>query len=162
MGANPFNSDSEILDALRNCARRNCARKLVNSLVLERLQAEVNAEIVSAVEIGGSPSTTAPARDLLPSIIGSVERVSTVGRSLTLDKLSDKAEVHRTVLQDALESAEWLKEFPGHLVLGRFAGKYLSGKIDSLMFSNLVLDKMVERSVKPDPMKVVLDRIAGV
>jgi hypothetical protein len=61
-----------------------------------------------------------------------------------------------------LESAEWLKEFPGHLVLGRFAGKYLSGKIDSLMFSNLVLDKMVERSVKPDPMKVVLDRIAGV
>ena len=29
------------------------------------------------------------------------------------------------------------------------------------MFSNLVLDKMVERSVKPKPMKVILDQIAG-
>jgi hypothetical protein len=30
------------------------------------------------------------------------------------------------------------------------------------MFSNLVLDEMVERSVKPESMKVVLDQIAGV
>ena len=47
-------------------------------------------------------------------------------------------------------------------MLRRFADKYLSGKIDSLMFSNLVLNKMVERSVKPEPMKVILDQIAGV
>jgi hypothetical protein len=83
-------------------------------------------------------------------------------RYTDLDKLSDKADVHRTVLQDALQSAEWLKEFPGRLVLRRFAGEYLSGKIDALMFSNLVLDKMVERSVKPESIKVVLAQIAGV
>ena len=157
MGANPFNSDAEVLDALQGCAR-----ELVNSLVLERLQAEVNDEIVSAINIGGPPSTTAPARDLIPSITGSIKRVSTVGSSLTLDKLSEKAEAHRTVLQDALESAEWLQEFPGRLVLRRFAGEYLAGKIDPLMFSNLVLDKMVERSVKPEPMRIVLDQIAEV
>jgi hypothetical protein len=77
------------------------------------------------------------------------------------EKRCKKAEVHRTVLQNALKSAEWLKEFPGRLVLRRFADKYLAGKIDSLMFSNLVLDKMVERSVKPEPMKVILDQIVG-
>jgi hypothetical protein len=52
--------------------------------------------------------------------------------------------------------------FPGRKVLRRFVDKHLSGAIDSLAFSNLVLDKMVERSVKPEPMKVILDQIAGV
>lgn len=156
-GADRFNSDEEVLDALQDCAR-----ELVDSLVLERLQAEINDMLISQIEIGGPPDTTAPARDLLPSIKGSVERVSKAGTGLTLDNLSQKAEAHRTVLQDALKSAEWLKEFPGRLVLRRFANKYLSGKIDSLMFSNLVLDKMVERSVKPESMKVILDKIAGV
>jgi hypothetical protein len=156
-GAEQFNSNDDVLDALRDCAR-----ELVDSLVLERLQAEVNDVLISEIRIGGPPNTTAPARDLLPSIESSVERVSTVGRGLTLNDLSQKAEAHRAVLEGALESAEWLKEFPGRRVLRRFAGKYLYGKIDSLMFSNLVLDKMVERSVKPEPMKIILDQIAGV
>ena len=61
-GADPFNSDDDVLDALRDCAR-----ELVDSLVLERLQAEVNDEVISAIEIKGPPGTTAPAKDLLPS-----------------------------------------------------------------------------------------------
>ena len=156
-GADQFSSDDDVLDALRDCAR-----ELVDSLVLERLQAEVNDVLISEIRIGGPPDTMAPARDLLPSIKGSVERVSTIGNGFTLGDLSQKAEVHRTVLQGALESSEWLKGFPGRRVLRRFADKYLSLRIDSLMFSNLVLDKMVERSVKPEPMKVILDQIAGV
>jgi len=55
-----------------------------------------------------------------------------------------------------------LKAFPGRRVLQRFAGKYLSGKTDSQVFRNLVLDKMAERSAMPEPMKVILDQIAGV
>ena len=156
-GAAPFTSDDEVLDALRDCAQ-----ELVDSLVLKRLQADVNDDLISAINIGGPPDTAAPARDLLPSITGSIERVSNVGAELTLNNLSQKAEVHQTILKDALESGEWIKEFPGRLVLRRFADKYLSGKIDSLMFSNLVLDKMVERSVKPEPMNVILDQIARV
>lgn len=154
-GADQFDSDEGVLDALRECAR-----ELVDSIVLERLQAEINDELISAIKIGGRPDTKAPARDLLPSIANSVKRVSTVGDGLTLDQLSQRAEVHRVSLQDALESAEWLKAFPGRRVLRRFAGKYLSSRIDSLMFSNLVLDKMVERSVKPEPMRAILDQIA--
>jgi hypothetical protein len=156
-GRDRFDSDDQVLLSLRDCAH-----ELVDSLVLERLQAEVNGELIGAIEIKGPPDTTAPAKDLLPSVNGSVERVSNIGSGLTLDNLSQRAEVHRAVLQDALESAEWLKRFPGRRVLRRFAGKHLSGKIDALAFSNLVLDKMVERSVKPEPMKVILDQIAGV
>ena len=156
-GANQFNSDDDVLDALRGCAS-----ELVDRLVLERLQAHVNGEIVSAINIGGPHDTTAPAKDLLPSIEGSVKRVSDSGARLTLDHLTKKEEGFRTVFQDALASEDWVKEFPGRLVLRRFADKYLSGKIDSLMFSNLVLDKMVERSVEPEPMKAILDQIAGV
>jgi hypothetical protein len=63
--ADPFSSDDEVLDALRDCAR-----ELVDRLVLERLQADVNGELVSAIDIGGPPDTTAPAADLLPSIEG--------------------------------------------------------------------------------------------
>lgn len=157
MGADQFSSNDDVLDALQDCAR-----ELVDSLVLERLQAEVNDELISAVSIGGPPDTAAPAKDLLPSIKGSVKRVAAVGSNLTLDALSQKAEVHRVVLQDALQSAEWLKEFPGRLVLKRFVNNHLSGKIDSSGFSNLVLDKMVELAIKPEPMKVILDEIAGV
>ena len=61
-----------------------------------------------------------------------------------------------------LESEEWLKTFPGRRVLHRFTSKYPSAKTDSQVFSNLVLDKMAERSLKPEPMKVILDKIAGV
>jgi hypothetical protein len=122
----------------------------------------VNGEFMSAIKIKEPPDTTAPAKDLLRSIKGSVRRVSDIGSGLTLDNLSQKVKVHRAVLQGALESAEWMKEFPGRLVLRRFAGKHLSGKIDSLAFRNLVLDKMVEHSVKPAPMKVILDQIVGV
>jgi len=156
-GADQFSSDDEVLYALRECAR-----ELVDSLVLERLQADVNRRLISAIKIGGPPNTMAPAKDLLPSIEGSVERVSTVANELTQDDLSQKAEAYRVDLQDALESTERLKVFPGRRVLRRFADKHLSGKIDSLMFSNLVLDKMVERSVKPEPMKAILDQIARV
>jgi hypothetical protein len=139
-----------------------CARELVPRLVLERLQADVNSELVSAINIGGPRNTRAPAKDLLPSIKSSIKRVSNAGDYLTLDNLSKREKAHRTVLQNALKSEEWLKEFPGRLVLRRFADEYLSGKIDAQMFSNLVLDKMVERSVKPEPMKVILDKIAEV
>ena len=154
-GANPFASDDGVLYALQDCA---C--ELVDSLILVRLQNEVNSMFVTAINIKGPPNTASPAKDLLPSINSSVDRILDVGDELTADTLSQKAEVHRAILQRALESAEWSKEFPGRLVLRRFADKYLSGKINALLFSNLVLDKMVERSVKPEPMRIILDQIA--
>jgi predicted ATPase len=154
-GNDPFESDDQVLEELRVCAS-----ELVHALVLESLQQEINGELVHAINIGGPPETENPATDLYPSIEGSLGRLQDVGATLTITELTTRADTHRVNLETALADGSWIREFPGRLVLRRYAHKRLLGRIDSLLFSNTVLDKMVERGVQPDSMARILDMIA--
>jgi hypothetical protein len=142
-GMDEFSSDDKVILELRSCAE-----DLVDGLVLERLQAEVNGLLVGAISIGGPRDTSAPAQDLLPSVEGSLQRLSNLGQQFTLDDLADRAERHRATLESALADGSWLREFPGRSIIGRFVQRRLQGRIDPLLFSNAVLDKMVEHAVK--------------
>lgn len=156
LGRVRFDDDEEVVSVLRECAE-----EILDRLVLERLQASVNERFLTAVAVKGPPDTKAPARDLLPSISASASRIGDLAEQLTIDTLECQAAEYRSVLATSLADDSWLKEFPGRLVLRRYADRVLGGKIDSMMFSNAVLDKMVEREVKPPGMQQILDEIAA-
>lgn len=156
LGEDLFRDNGEVLQTLRGFAA-----ELMDGLVLQRIQAEVNTQLVGAIRIGADPNTSNPGKDILPSISASAERVLSISQSLTIDELTRRAEVHRRVLSEALDSNAWLKEFPGRLILRRYAHTRLGGRIESGAFANVVLDKMVERGVKPIGMQSVLQDIVS-
>jgi predicted ATPase len=153
-GADSFATDEDMWDVLRDCAG-----ELIDGLVLERLQGEVNDLLVSAIKLGGPSDGSAPAQALLPSVEGSVGRVRSLGESLTIEDLTSRANEHRSALEASLQDASWRREFPGRAILARYVQKRLSGKINPVLFNNTVLDKMVERGVKPPSMQSVVDAI---
>jgi hypothetical protein len=114
---------------------------------------------MKAIKIAGNPAGPDVVANIMPSIAASLERVGDVGASLTSEELSRRAESYRLTLSESLESDLWLKEFPGRLILRRYAAKQLGSKMDSSLFTNSVLDKMVEKAKKPTGMSAVLNEI---
>ena len=156
VGVDVFSNDSEVLDKLRECAR-----ELIDHLVLQEVQTEVNDSLIEAIKIGADPKTTDPATDIMPSISASVERIMHMSQALTVDELARRADVYRSKLHAALTGEAWRKEFPGRLILRRYVNSQLNGKVDTTSFANVILDKMVERSVKPAGMYAVLQEIVS-
>jgi AAA domain, putative AbiEii toxin, Type IV TA system len=135
-----------------------CARSLVDTLVLERLQAEVNDSLVNAIRVKASPDTRNPARDLMPSIGGSLRRLSEVENKYSETFLDTRQAQIRSTLDIALTNGEWRREFPGRLILKRFVGQHVQG-VNYEIFRNIVLDKMVDAGYQPSGMMEVIARI---
>ena len=135
-----------------------CALSLVDTLVLERLQDEVNESFVNAITIKASPKTRAPATDLMPSINGTLGRLRKVEEKYSESFLRDMQSEIRSTLEVALTNGEWRREFPGRLILKRFVGRHVPG-VNYEAFRNVVLDKMVDAEYQPPGMKSVIERI---
>ena len=135
-----------------------CARSLVDTLVLERLQDEVNESFVNAITIKASPDTRDPARDLMPSISGSLRRLREFGEKYSESFLGDMQSQIKSTLEIALTNGEWRREFPGRLILKRFVGRHVRG-VNYEAFRNVVLDKMVDAGYQPYGMKKVIEKI---
>jgi hypothetical protein len=148
-----FSSDGAVVTALRDCAR-----KLVNKLVLERIRSEINADIVSSISIGGDPKKRDIAKSISPSIRASVDRVIAKRDDLTADRVSARVEEIRTDLNDAINTGAWECDFPGRLILTEFVTKHLPD-VSYAAFRNLLVDKMVARDHRPEGMEKVLKQI---
>jgi len=153
-GRDVFANDDEVMELLRQCAE-----ELIDGILIQHLRSDISSSLIGAIRIAGHPAGPDVVADIMPSIAASLERISNVGASLTLEDLTERAETYRLTLSASLESDSWLKEFPGRLILRRYAHKQLGGKIDASLFANSVLDKMVEKAKKPDGMRAVLTEI---
>lgn len=151
--SNPFKSGEEVLTALRYCAQ-----SVVDKLVFEHIRQTVYGEFVQAINIGAPPDGESLADSFLPSISNTVERMTAIGERLTVEELEARIRTYRTHLEQTLANGGWLKEFPGRLILRRYAGQYCN-RVDYVTFSNVVLDKMVELGEAPGDMKMVLDKV---
>jgi hypothetical protein len=155
MGRDPFETDEEALEALRECAQR-----IVGRLVIERLQRDVNAEIVSSVKISASPDSKMPGRDLLPSIRGSYERIDALREDLlSEDRLQQRAEEYSALLRQSLEDDAWLVDFPARLILRRFVDTQLRGAAAYEAFRSLIVDQMADDRYEPEGMREVISLI---
>jgi hypothetical protein len=152
-GAEVFHSDDDVMSALKDEAT-----ELVDSLTLERIQAEINEEMIRAIEIKGPPDTHDVAASIRPSIEASARRVDEASSSYTEEELTRRTEVARNELEKALDGEEWLKTFPGRRILRRFVNTHLDG-VAYEPFRNVILDKLAMSNVRPESMKRVLDQI---
>lgn len=154
-GSDPFTSDEDVLEALRSCAS-----ELVDRFVLTRMQDDLNSTILKSVLVKGPPDTTDPAGDLMRSIERSLERVSELSTELTADSLAETATTLRSLVETSLQDGSWIRQLPGRDILGRFTGSQVP-KVSREIFTNVVLEKMVERAVQPEAMKAIFDVIGS-
>ena len=155
-GQETHSTDEDVLETLRKFAE-----ELIESLVLEKLRTDVNSQLVGAINLGANPKTNNPAEDILPSITESMRRLQEASEQLTVEELTRRADTYRAALTEALETGAWQKEFPGREILRKYAHNVLGGRIEAASFANVVLDKMVERGVKPGGMYAVLHEIVS-
>jgi hypothetical protein len=152
-GTDLFDSDEAVFDALKAEAIQ-----LVDSLTLERVQADINEEIIQAIEIKGPRDTNDVAKSIRPSIEASAQRVSKLSGSYTEEDLNRRAEDVRRDLLAALDDGEWVAAFPGRRILRLFVNTHLKG-VAYEPFRNIVLDKLALAEHRPESMKRVLDQI---
>ncbi|GAB3765557.1 ABC-type iron transport system FetAB ATPase subunit [Nocardioides ginsengisegetis] len=152
-GREVFSSHEDVSVALKECARL-----IVDRLVLEQVQTAINDEFRRELNIGAPRDATSIAHALQPSIRASVERLTTLAARLDVDEIEARvAEITRD-LNVSLEDGTWWSRFPGRLILHRFAEIHVNGvKYEAL--ANVILDKMVEHDVQPSGMSDVLERI---
>jgi hypothetical protein len=151
-------SGSRLDDTTLDEALLECARSLVDTLVLERLQEEVNESFVNTIAIKASPDTQNPARDLLPSISGSLKRLEGLKEKYSDSFLNARESEIRSLLETSLLNGEWRREFPGRLILKRFVGRHVQG-VSYEAFRNIIIDKMVDAGYQPSGMSEVITKI---
>jgi hypothetical protein len=150
----PFASNGTVEEALRKAAE-----KLVLDLVLQRVQADLNREVISSISLRGKLSRDGDVFTALePSISASKRRVEAAFTSLDRAYIDSRAEAYQRQLSEALASNLWIKEFPGREVLKRFVADNLNG-VNYESFRNLILDKFAAAGKRPPGMQAVIDRI---
>ena len=159
LSRDPFESDEDVLEALRAAAAT-----LLPSLTVERLRAEVNRRVVSSISLGVSPSPTNVAAALMPSIVGSFDRLDAARTEVTdAQRGSKRRQTNCTrTFKASLDDGTWITTLPGRAILKGFVAQQLAGAAPYEAFRNVVLDQMVDDAYEPIGMKRVLDLIAGV
>jgi hypothetical protein len=153
-GNDPFASEDEVTEALRQAAAQ-----IVGTRVIEQLSREVNDAFIGAIRVGAGPDGEAEST-LRPSIEASIERFKQEADALMAASLDERVAQIRESLQDALSDGSWREEFPGRLILRRFVGTWLgSAGISYEAFRNVIIDRMAEARHEPTAMKTVLDQV---
>jgi hypothetical protein len=94
----------------------------------------------------------------LPSIEGSVNRLTREAANFTQSKLEQEGATIRQELDNSLDSDDWMREFPGRDVLKAFVNRHIPG-VAYEPFRNLILDKMAQSEYKPDNITQVLQQV---
>ena len=97
-GQDVFSSDSDVVEALRQCAE-----ELIDGLLLERLRVDINHSLVGAINTAGAPVPADPVADIIRSVTTSAERVNTISASLTQEELEKRIESYRLTLTESLQ-----------------------------------------------------------
>jgi predicted ATPase len=151
-----LDTEASILSALRTSAQ-----DVVDDLVVIRLRKEINDRLVGSIKLGASGAST-PARDLMPSVAGSFERLETAKADLMdLTKLEGQEVAIRQELENALTDSSWMTDFPGRLILRRFVHNHCNRDVSYDAFVNLVLNSMVEEDFKPESMRLTLAQVVS-
>jgi hypothetical protein len=142
-------------------ALKEAAGGTLEELVRQRLQIEVNDRLVQSIAIGGG-GLASPANALLPSIVGSYQRIEGARAELAdLTWLETRERVIRSEFQTALDKGEWVTTFPGRSVLKKFVSNNCSDLVKYEGFVNLIIESMVTENVKPEGMVELLSAVVS-
>lgn len=145
---------SEILNALRGCARETA-----HELVAHKLRTRVNQKIVSCIDLGFDPDR----RDISAAIGEALARTHSRIDSAISDAFSHVAlERAEQDLQNDVErdlgNDQWIRSFRGRDVLKRFVSRYCTG-VAYEPFRDLIVARMRDAEFKPAGMLRVIEAI---
>jgi hypothetical protein len=150
----PFESESEVEEALRNCAEATQP-----SLVRESLESYVNKKIVAQINTRSDPHSDKVLDNLKQAIENSIERITKVNEEdLSAEALERAKAKLEEKLDGDLKTGEWRRNFRGRDILRLFVGRYVSGTKYEV-FRNLIISKMRDRNYRPPEMEDVIQAI---
>ncbi|MFI4977491.1 MAG: AAA family ATPase [Solirubrobacterales bacterium] len=152
-GKDLFGSEEAVMKALKAVAA-----EIAGALTVQKVQGEINDELIASIKIGASPDAPDIAREIQPSIASSLARIENKHDDYTLEKLQVRVASAIAEMEAFLADGEWVKRFPGRDVLKRFVANHLPG-VSYEPFRNLVMDNMALSQERPADMRTVLETI---
>jgi predicted ATP-dependent endonuclease of OLD family len=152
-GKDLFGSQEAVMEALKAVAG-----EIVGALTVQKVQGEINEELIASIKIGASPDAPDIAREIQPSIASSLARIESKHGDYTLEKLEERVTSAIAEMEAFLADGEWVRRFPGRDVLKRFVASHLPG-VSYEPFRNLVMDNMALSEERPEDMRAVLEMI---
>jgi hypothetical protein len=136
------------------------ARLVVSSVLIHKMRTYVNANLVSAIDLGFSPATLTPGRELHGAVARSTARINAaVAGDLSENKLLELELKVRNEIEQSFADGTWLEKLPGRDILHRFISSE-SVPVAYEVFRNLIVSRMKELGYKPPGMKEVIEQIS--
>lgn len=138
---------------------RNAARSAVTNVLAHKMRTYVNSRMIKSIDLGFDPKSEAIGSELYAA----ASRTATKMRALVTHDLSEEnlrsvEAKFRAEVEESLAGETWIKDLPGREILKRFvADEKLS--IPYEVLRNMTMSRMAEKGIKPDGMKVIIDKI---
>jgi predicted ATPase len=153
LGSNLYNTEEEVYEALRECARET-----LTNLVRHQLASSVHKRLVESIQTATNPNSPAVAPDLSDAIKRSVNKIIQLSDvDLGLAKLKEQEEALYADFEKSLAADSWRKRFRGRDVLSRFAGRV--NKVNYEVFRDLIIAAMRDARYQPPGMRTVIEKI---
>jgi hypothetical protein len=147
-------SDSEVLDDLRECARFT-----MTQLLRHELSEVANLELLAAIKTGTDAKKGDLAAELHGAVTASIERLNgLMSHTLQLDTLRQHEQELRSKYEGALADGSWSSLFRGRDILKRYVS-FRALPTSYPVFRNLILARMAEQGYQPAGMSAVIEKI---
>ncbi|CAN7511834.1 AAA family ATPase [Devosia sp. LjRoot16] len=135
------------------------ARNTVGGVLRHRLRSFANAKIVGAINLSFDPLAPAIGNELSKAIARTFERLkATVEVELTEAEVASLEEQMKGEIQQSFVDGSWRQSLPGREILKQLVD--IEGlPVSYEVFRNLLVNRMVEGGVKPQGMKVIIDKV---
>jgi AAA ATPase domain/Protein of unknown function (DUF4435) len=135
------------------------AREVLPSMLVHRMRAYVNSEIVRSISLGFSPEKQEIGKELHIAANRSAEKIKElVENKLSEDSLVEREGIFRTEYESCFADGTWKTKLPGRDILKKFL-RLEEINIGYEVFRNLLVARMVELNHKPDGMRTVIEKI---
>ncbi len=149
-------SPESVLTRLSSAARRS-----IQALLIHKMNSYANSRLLRCVDLGFPPTTLAIGTDLSAASLRSLERLkAVVENDLSMQKLSQVEDDMRAEMQRSFVEGTWKRVLPGRDILKQFvSAERISVGYEP--FRNLIVGRMVEKKIKPEGMKIVIEQIVS-
>jgi hypothetical protein len=135
------------------------ARKVVPSIIIQRLREFVNAELVKGINLGLDPAATDISKELLSAAARSFSRVEAAMKvTLGEENIRAKETEIRREIETSFGNGTWKEKIPGREVLKQFvASESIPTNYEA--FRNQIISRMAAAGFKPVGMRRVIEAI---
>lgn len=137
------------------------ARQVVPTMLIHRMRSHVNSKLVQSISLGFSPDTLTIGNELHNAASRSAKKISElINGPLSESSLLDFEQSLRTEYEKCFGDGTWRSKIPGREILKRFVD-LAKIPVGYEVFRNLLVQRMVELSYKPEGMRDIIMKIAS-